>query len=251
MAGNAGLTFTDVINEALGHLGVYTGDPLEAADLQTAFFTLCAIIDGYGAEKLMMWQHLILPFMTTPGKSQYLVGVAGATPPNDWVVPALPEKLDGVTYLLGTGSTPVETDVKIRTEYEWKNINLKTLSTSVLSDCWPNYGASAHQLNFYPQPNAALTVNLYIPQPVAKPTAAANAVVFPPSYQETITFELVIKASSKFRASVPSWIPAAWQDAKDKIKAANFEAIFLRSDNALLSSNRRLGGGSLDFFTGK
>jgi hypothetical protein len=251
MAGNAGLTFTDVINEALGHLNVYTGDPLQAADLQSAFFTLCAIIDGYGAEKLMIWQQIIMQFLTSGGKSQYLLGLAGATPANDWIVPALPPSIKGITFMLGAGGTPIETGIKIRTELEWKNFGLKTLLSNVLTDCWPNLGATAHALNFYPQPNASLPVNLYIPQPVVKPTAVTNSVVFPPSYQEAITFELVIKASSKFGAEVPSWIPEAWKEAKGKIKEANFEGLYQRCDSALLNRGRYTGGGSIDFYEGK
>jgi hypothetical protein len=237
-------TYLDIINEALGHLNVYTGDPLSSPDAQTAFFTLLALLDGWGIEPLTVLQVLILPFNTQPGKASYNVGTALT---NDWVVPSLPMAFDGVGMMVGSleiGLTPL-------TEAQYQAIGLKSLQSGIMEGFWANMGSTAHTIFFSPVPNAVIPVNLYIPQNVVKPALITALAGLPPGYQEAITFELVIKASSKFRAKIPAWIPVAWAAAKEKIRAQNFEPMDVQCDPALVSTGGRTGGGSIDFYLGK
>jgi hypothetical protein len=236
--------FLDIINEALGHLGVYTGDPLSAADEQTAFFTLLALIDGWGIEPGTILQTNVLQFMTQAGKQSYTIGPAVT---NDWVTATLPMSFSNIGMMLGLLELPIVP----ATEDQWAAIGLKSLQSGVIEGCWPNFGSTSHTLNFAPVPNAAIPINLYIPQQVLKPTVATATIGLPPGYQEAMTFELVIKVSSKFRAKIPAWIPAAWEAAKEKIRANNFEAMDIQCDPALVRGGTRTGGGSIAFYEGK
>jgi hypothetical protein len=247
MATTVTVTYESIILEAAAHLGVYTGEPLSAADLQTFFFTLCALIDGWGIEPLTVIQELILPFATQAGKQSYLVGPAST---NDWVTALPPMSFDGAGMLLA-GAGPAELPLEIMTKARWEAVGLKTLQSNVLEGVWPNLGPAFHTLFFYPTPSAAIPINLYVPQQVSVPTSATAQLILPPGYQEGLTFELTIKASSKFRAKVPAWIPAAFEDAKEKIRGRNFQAMDIRCDAALLQRGKYTGGGSLAFYEGK
>lgn len=248
MAGNAGLTVQDVINEALGILGVYQGDPLGASDLQSAFFTFQALVDGWGLEPLTFRQVSILQFMTTAGKAAYTLGPApatGAAP--DWVTPFLPLEFDALTMQTGT----IELGIALDTLRQWESLAIKSMQSSILTDCYVDMGPVFHLLNFYPVPSASIPVNLYLPQQLSKPTATTAALVLPAGYQEALTYELAIKCSSKFGAALPEWLPMAWADAKSKIKASNFPALDMLCDPALVRRGPRTGGGSIAFYTGE
>ena len=251
MAGNLGLpTCVDIINEALSHLGVYGGgDPLAASDLQSAYFTLQAMVDGWGAQALTIYNISALPFSLTAGQQSYTLGLAGATPANNWVAAFLPNDFHQVTMTL-PGSPALELPVAIATPDEWAGIALKSLSTNIVTTCWPDYGAAFHTLNFWPVPNASIAVTLYVPQAVQRFTATSNVIQFPPAYQEAITFELAIKLSSKFGAAIPAWLPDAWLEAKSNIKESNFAPIDQVCDDALLGGR---GGGKdlLAFYEGR
>lgn len=247
MAGNAGLTVQDIINEALGILGVYTGDPLSGADLQSAFFTFQALVDGWTLEPLTFQQSATLQFTTTAGKSAYTLAAAAGSGV-DWVPPFLPAKrLDAVTMQTGT----LELGVNLDTLRQWEMIALKSMSSSILTDCYVNYGPASHVLNFWPVPSVAIPVNLYVKQQIAKPTATTAAIILAPGYQEPLTYELAIKCSSKFGAAVPEWLPEAWRESKARLAASNFPMLDALCDRALLRRGSRMGGGSISFYMGE
>jgi hypothetical protein len=246
MAGASTLpTVTDIITEALTHLGVYApGDPLAASDLSSAYFTLQGIVDGWGAQPLTIYNRSVLgSFSLTSGKSSYTIGTSGT----DWIASFLPPEIDLVTMKNGTLEYP---PMRMLTAEEWARIGLKGLQSNIVTECWPDYGAASHTLNFFPQPNATIPVTLYLLTPLQRFTSASNVVQFPPGYQEALTFELALKCSSKFGAQVPAWLPLAFQDAKANIKAANFDALDLRCDGALVRTPARSGGGSIRFYEG-
>lgn len=247
MAGNNGIAVQDIINEALGHLGVYQGDALDASDLQSAFFTFQGMMDGWAAEPLTIFQKSTLTFSTVAGQQSYTLGVNAGQTVYNWPVSALPAEYDAVTQGISGG---LEIPLGIDTEIEWASITIKSMQSGILNEMYPQIAATSHILNFWPVPNAILPVNLYVAQRIAAFTATNNVVALPPGYQEAITFELAIKCSSKFGASIPAWLPDAWRDAKGKIAAANFPFLDQKVDPALIRRSTRLGG-SIDFYVGK
>jgi hypothetical protein len=245
LAGNLGITVSDLIAEALSHIGVFQGDPLSAADIQSAFFTLNAIVDAWGADDCAIFDTSTLSFATIVGKQAYTIGTANT---NDWVAPLLPPEFTRVGVVMAAQTT-LELAVDILTLDQWASIGLKAMQSTIITGMWADFGSAAHTLNFWPVPSAACTIKLYVPQPVSTFTATSNTVVLPPGYLEALTFELAIKCSSKFGAQIPSWLPAAWSEAKARIKGANFEPIDARCDPAIVGTGRR-GGGSIDFYLG-
>jgi hypothetical protein len=248
MAGNVGVTTTDLINEAAALIGVYQGYPLAAGDLQSFFFTLRALIDGWGAQRFTFRQTAIAQFETEVGKQTYTVGPGSG---NDWVVSPLPPEFDGMTFILPGSNPVIERELFLCSEAQWRALPIKSLEVGMLWKCWPNLGLTAHELNFFPLPNGAIAVNLYMGTPIAQLAATSTAIVFPPLYQEVVTWELAIKASAKFGASVPQWVFDAWADAKSTIKANTFaENPTDQRVDAALQARRTRGGGSIDFYLG-
>jgi hypothetical protein len=240
-------TASDLIIEALTHLGVYApGDALQASDLASAFFTLQGIVDGWGAQPLTIFNRQIIgSFSATAGKGKYTLGTANT---NDWVTSFLPPVIDLLTMSMGT----LELQIAVDTAAQWESIGIKSLQSNIINECWPNYGAASHELNFYPVPNQSIPINLYLLSAVQRLSSTAQVVQLPPAYQEFLTFELVIKCSTKFGAPIPEWIPAAYQDARTNVKAANFEPLDMQCDPALVSRGARTGGaGLLNFYLGR
>lgn len=246
MAGNLGVTLLDICVEVLSLLQVYApGEPIDPADTATLLFTINGIVDGWGAEALTIFDQSIYPYPTVAGQASYTFG-PDAT--NNWISPAgfpLP-----VTAEYGTLFGGIERDVRTNTEDEWKRIALKTLTSSPVTDCWPQYGAVFHTFNLYPVPNSSGPLLLYVERQIARFTALSNSVIFPAGYQEALIYETTIKAQPKFGAELPSWLGDAWQLAKTRIKEKNYEPIDVRCDPALTHGGRR-GGGSIAFYEGK
>ncbi len=250
MAGNAGPTVLDLITEALSILSVYTpGEPMAAADAETCLFTLGGLVDGYGAERLTIYQlNVLAQFATTAGKQTYLVGT-GATG-NDWIVSALPTRFEYVSQSLANRSATGALEVGLHqyTNADWERLSLKSLGNTMLEGVWINYGVGAHALSFFPLPLAAIPITLYTAQMTPRFTALTNVLALPPGYQELLTYELALKVASKFDATIPPFLPDAFAEAKSRVKMANFQALDIRCDPALTGH----GGGrsGLDFYKG-
>ncbi len=244
MAGNLGYTVADLITESLSILGVYAqGETLSAADLQSAFFTLQALVDGWAAQPLTVLQVNTYTFSTVAGQQSYTVGPAGTS---NWMTTQLPIGFDRIGMQMGTLELPIE----IITLDQWASIALKGFQSSILTQVWIDFGFPAHSLYFWPVPASAIPVVLYIPQQVAQFTATSNVLALPPGYQEALTFELALKLAAKFGAPIPQWLPEAAADAKANIKSTNFEALDVSCDDAIVDTSRRSGGGSINFYLG-
>lgn len=243
MAGLLGVTVLDIATEVLSILGVYSpGEAIAAADSAALLFTLGGIVDGYGSEFLTIYNSSVLTFATVGGKQAYTVGPDVG---NDWVTAQLPADISGVSAMLGT----VEVPLTFYTETQWQSIALKSMGgAGLVSGVWVQRGFPAHTLNFWPVPTTGLSVRLYCALPIPRFTDVTNIVALPPNYQQLLTYELVIKASSTMGAQIPPWVPVAYAEARTRIKEANFTVIDAELDPAL---SPRGGTDLLGFYTGR
>jgi hypothetical protein len=247
MAGSIGTTVLDLVTEALSILGVYSqGENLDAADLASAMFTLAALIDGYGAEKLKRFQITPATFATSALQASYVLGPGSV----DWATATLPADIDSAGYYTDPTQT-LELPIRIVDRPEYDRNALKTLSSSFLAQMLFERGAASHTLTFYPVPTLALNVVLYLAQAIAQFTAPSNVVSLPFGYQELLTYELALKVAAKFGANIPQYLPDAWRDAREKVMARNFIAQHrdARIDPALTGG--RGGDALLRFYEGK
>ena len=234
----------DLATEALALIGVYApGETIDPFDLSSALYTLNAILDGWGIEALTIFDLPVWKFTTQADRQTYTLG---PDPGNDWVAPSLPARIDRLGGYFGG----VEIPLKIYNAAEWAAIEVKTLPNSILAGCWPQYGAAAHTLRFWPVPAAAIPVALYVQQQTAQTGSTEALLLLPPGYREPLTYELAIKTAPKFGAPVTPALAEMWAQAKSRLKESNFPALDAQLDPAL-SMGRRRGRGGLDFYLGK
>jgi len=204
---------SDIAVEVLSILGVYApGEPVATADSASLLFTLNGIVDGFAAERLMIFETAILPFSTVIAKQSYKLGPDGT---NDWVTTFLPGAVTSIG-LLTVGGT-LEIPLALYTLAQWQAIALKA-TAGVPTACWPQYGAVFHTLNFWPVPNVVSPVLLYVQKQIPLFTSVTNTVLLPPGYQELLTYELALKSVGKFGREVPAWLPAAWRAARTRVE---------------------------------
>lgn len=241
----------DLISEVLSILGTYApGESIAPADSQSVLFTLGGIVDGYGAEALTRYERSAPTFTATPGKQSYTLG---PDPGNDWVTPVLPAQLESWAPVTGSGTNALEWGPReILTAAQWQALALKQMPNTMLSACWPQYGATAHTLSFWPAPQISMPVILYLLNPIPRFTSITNVIVMRPGYQELFTYELAIKSSGKF-GTLPDWVPVAWREAKSRVKESNFQVLDSVLDPGLAAIGRRGPSGAdlLAFYTGK
>lgn len=245
MAGSA-VSVLDLITEVLGLLGEYApGEPIDAAVAQSLLFTLNGALDGIGAESLSIFQNSSLSFVTAAGKQSYTLG---PDPANDWVtLGAVPASIPRAGVTVGGVELPIDTTAG---PDEWATITLKSLASTYPAKVWIQYGAASHLLWFWPVPSAALAVTLYTAQPAPAFTSLADSVILPAGYQEFLTYDLTIKSAAKLGAAIPDWVPAAWREARTRVKERNYRALGVELDRGLRQGSGR-GIPSIRFYTGQ
>lgn len=237
------VTVFDLITEALAIYGEYAaGESLDASSVQSLLFTLNGALDGLGGEPLAMFQATANTFATIAGKQAYTVGPS----PADWITATAPVDFKRAGVLMNGLEIPIE----IISADAWAALELKGMQSSIPSRLWVQYEPTAHVLSFWPVPSGAFSVTLYGSLPIPRFTAQTDTVSLPPGYQEFLVYDLAIKTSSKFGADLPGWLPAAWREAKTRVKEGNFAALESRCDPALTHRSGR-GVPSINFYTGK
>lgn len=246
-SGNSVLV-SDLAAEVLSLYGSYVpGETIATADIQSLIFTLNGILDGYGSEFLVVYNSTVISaFSLSANKGAYTMGSAAV----DWVLTSIPSIITGVGAVIATN---LENKLQLLTDPEWERIGLKALASTIPQAVWIQNTSPTVTFNFWPVPAAAIPVRIYGAQQIGRVGASTDVLSLPAGYQELLTYDLAIKASSKFGANLPAWIYQAWQQARTRVKESNYEGYISRPDTALgIERGRgRVPAERLSFYSGE
>lgn len=225
------MTGSDLIASALRLINVTaSGEVASGAEINDALFVLNSIIDGWQAERLMIFTIQRQVFVPGSLKQVYTIGTGG-----DFNV-ARPPKIDRAGILtLGNPAQPLEIPIDYTTDANYQLVPVKGIPSAIPRLVWDDQQFPLRNLTYWPVPNVSIQMVLYTWTALQTFTDLTTDFTFPPGYQAALRYNLAIKLAPEFNRAVPPEIRDFAADAKAKVKSMNIQPIDLRCDPALVN----------------
>lgn len=230
------MTAATFITGALQDLGVLgAGETLPGEQATDCLTALNDLVDGIGTERLAMYQVLRTVKTLTADTASYTIGSGGS------IAIQRPLWIEAAGLVLDTAATtPTETPIQVFTDQEWAAVSEKTLSSSLSTGIWYDFGFASGLGTIYPWPIPSVSTTqlvLYTPQAaITSFTALTTDATFAPGARRMLRKRLAIELAPMFRATVTPELQRAALEAESRFKMAN-----VRPSRQILP---RLGGSS-------
>lgn len=234
------MTWADLITLAYLDLNVFAGpDAIPANAQQIGFNTLNGLIDWLGTQRLSMYTIQRQVFNLIANQQSYAMGPTSTDP--GWNV-ARPTSIYRAGVVLDAYSNPpLEKPVHIITDAQYAATRIKqlpsTFPTEMYDDrAWPNAN-----IWWYPLPQAAMPVTLYVPLALTQITEAQlkEAISLPPGYQDMLEYNLVKRLGPKWSVAPNQYMLMMADSTLLGIKGPNQPELLLRTDPAMRAGNRQ------------
>lgn len=141
----------DIIQSAAYEIGAFSpGEPVAAAESLWALEVLQRIIDQWNAKRALIFSVGFNLYNLTPNLGPHTIGPTG----NFNTGPAAnyrPVSIRSASFVLNPGSTnPVDLPIQMRDKDWWAANPLKSLPSSIITDCYYEPAQPNGNLNFYP-----------------------------------------------------------------------------------------------------
>lgn len=228
------MTANDLLTRVFIDIGINPpGETVEADDAAIGLGDLQNFVDSLGAKAATMFAHARNVLPLTNGQQNYTIGIGGT------LNIARPQWIDEATCLqTSTGGTILETPVHILTEGEFAAINVKAITTAIVTAIYYDYAwaAGLGNLFVYPYPNVAgLSLVLYVPVAVQNFADLVSDYTFPPGYAELLEYNVAKRLSIKYpKAQVSPLLMKMADDTLRAVLTSNFRPEVLAMDPALI-----------------
>ena len=230
-----------IIYPALKKIGVLAEGETPSATMENdALAALNGMIDSFSNEELFIFSILRETFTLNQGQQTYQMG-SGAPDFNT----VRPQRIMNAQIQL-IGSNPVaEMPMGILNQAEYAAIIVKTVTSTVPLYLYNDDAYPYANINFWPVPQATLTVVLNSWKPVSDFALITSSVSFPPGYLECLIYNLAVRLAPDYGAVLRDDVIALAVASKENIKRMNIRPQHLVCDNALLSPR-----GAFNWITG-
>lgn len=225
----------DLLNDALIQAGVQ--DPSESMEASKAAFglrELNRLLSSWANEDLMIPTKDRLTFNLVGGKQSYTIGVGGDF---NTTYPVRPGQIDYVSVLVNGIELPVET----MNDEQWRDITVKTVSSTFPLQMWANGNYPLNTLYFWPIPSAANSLVMSVWGQITAFADVNAAVTLPPGYEDAIVPALAVRLSTGYGVQPSPVLVSMAQGAKARIKAMNWEPSYRSVDSGLTSGKTNIG----------
>lgn len=213
-----------------------------------AFNILNESLEGYGAERLLIYNIARIQETLTPGVQDYPIGTGAPAP--GFGDMARPSRIENASllYIEGNTSQPIEIPMIELTVAEWQQtIPLKNVQSTVSYNYWYETVFPYGILHLWPLPQISQPVILYLWQTISQFVTPSDPVNLPVPYKEFIIYDLAMKLNEVWPEynMKPESIERA-RDYKHRVKMLNRTFTDVLCDAGIVNK----GGGRWDFFTG-
>jgi hypothetical protein len=233
-------TVPKVVKGALLELGVQDpGETTSAADQAGAIDVLNRMLDGWNADRQTVYATAKSNFTLTPDLNPHTIGPTGGT---FTTATNRPVSIDGANLVLTGGE---RLPIAIRDTAWYMSTRLPALGSNIPTDLYyePNFSSGLGNLFFWPVPDTAYTVDLWM-RVVLSQVTSASSVDLPPGYLDAITLTLAEKLAPSYRSAVtPDLARLAWQ-ARERVFSTHHETPRI----ATADSGLRIGSSMRDRF---
>ena len=230
-------TVREVCTGALRLLGVtQPGRAPNAADMDTAVYSLHSMLDSWSTEDLDIFQTTTLEFDFIPGKKEYTLGPTG-----DWEAER-PMHLSYcyLRYAAGSGS-PVDQQITILNDAQQASITSKEIHSPIPQTVYYNAEFPNAKLTFWPVPSAAYKAILWLDMPLHDFTSLSEELQFPRGYEQALRYNLALQLAPEFGRSPSEAIIATAVRSKASLKMLNVTPRFLRCNDYMRNAVRGRG----------
>lgn len=216
-------TVMDLVSDALIDAGVIApGESPTGEMARHGMRTLNRMIDQWNIDDLMVYSLQRQVFTLTPGQASRTIGIGG-----NFNVTA-PTKIEMAS--VQDPANPVEIPIQILTDEEWRDVTVKSTSSSFPLEMWIQQGAVMDTLYFWPVPLLAWELVLYTWTQTAEFTDVNDVVRFPAGYQEALVSNLTIFLQNAYGRPVDPALQLRAYASKDKIAAINSKPLYACPD---------------------
>lgn len=178
---------SDIINAGLRKLRVVDIDSTaDATQLAKGLEALNALIDGWNADTISLYEEKELSALTLTGATSYTIGSGGAlnTTRPEWIVSAF--------YRLNSVDDP---PLHIINKPEWDRLPSKT-ETGTPEKLWYDMAYPLGVLHLWPNPSSG-SLYLTVPQPITEFATSATALALPAGYRNALIYNFAVEYSSE------------------------------------------------------
>lgn len=224
-----------IITSALQLIGVL--DPLESpssADLQTGLRLLNGMVSSWRTERLVTWATNRHTFALVANQQTYTIGLGGT------VNVDRPNWLPAAGLILTNQTPNIEVPLEILTVKDWTLTGIKALQSTQPVRLYYDYGqpqtgasAGLGALTFWPVPQIAYSVALYLPAMLSEFADASTDYVFGDGYVIALEYNLAVLLARPNGREAPGDTAEMARRFKAQIKRANVRQSDLSVDPAL------------------
>lgn len=201
---------------AVGNVG--SGETPNADDINTALLAVNDMLDSWSVSRLYVYQLLEESFPLVAGKGTYLIGATG-----DFVT-ARPTAVDSAYVRMSNIDYPLNEI----TNDAFSNIGMKTGFSGIPQFYFYNSLMPNGELNFWPCPQASLTLFLQSPKQLTQFPDLVTDIAFPPGYAEAIRYALMPRLAAEGLGMLNAEQKELSSSSVERIKALNSNVPVLR-----------------------
>ena len=202
-------------------------DPLDPIVMQGALAELNFMLDAWSSELGPLYNivdsqyQLSNPgFTLVGGQPQYVIGTNAGN-----LLQVRPVKILDVYLIDGNAVTYYQNEIGFD---EWSRLIYRGEGPGQQGGApgrpdryWPNYQETTVTLNFYPNPAYVDACHVLYPAVLSQFVTPADAVVFPPGYQDVFINALAIRLANYFGKQPPPSVVQQYDYGKRALKANN------------------------------
>jgi hypothetical protein len=248
--GNQAITATpqDIIRSALIEGGIFAPeDKLSSQDSAWGLEKLQRLIDQTNARREMIFSHNFTLFTLQANHGPHTIG-----PNGDFNVPVRPVTVISASFILNSGSAnPVDSPIDCNHDDSWwRQVALKSLISSIVTDLYYDSASPLGQLNFYPICNIANPVRLETWNSMGQAVTPQSKLNFPQSYWDWIVTDLAVKLCSSYNRSVSPDLREQWTRASRIVQANNDKPPIIETNRGGMPGSGRGARPDYNFLTG-
>lgn len=211
----AALTYTvnDLVTGAYIEIGACSpGEQPSPDESQWGFTKINEALDVWQPMRNKVYSYQFLLFTFQAGVNPVLMG---PSPVANWAVPQRPVRLESAALILNAG-IPVDLPINIRDKDWWALNQVKSISTNVPTDVYPDYTWPDASLYFWPVINSGDQARIQIWNSVQQFTSITDPIggpsgvgTMPPAYRTALKLTLAEMLCPSANKSVPPALAAA------------------------------------------
>lgn len=225
----------DIISSALRLVGVLgSGETASDAEASDAFLVLNDMLDGWNAERLMIFSVAMSEFPLTAGKQTYTFGPSG-----DFNLSFRPAKIQRYGIVnLNNPAQPLELPLEMLTTEQWAGVPVKQISSTLPTKIYDDQAFPLRNLSFWPYPQIQVNLRAYYWQPLSQFSDLTTKQTFPPGYPEALRYNLAVRLAPEFGAPLSPQVAELAATTKGKIKRMNSPLVDVMCDPAIARQNQ-------------